>query len=555
MPDDHRSQEVGAPASLDPLTAHSDGAAAPLVRRYASLLFASCLFAASLCLNLQLIGKWSFSGDEIYTLFDSQMELREIISCSSKPIYYLICHLTLQLPVAPEFAMRLPAAIAGAMIGPVYYLMLWRPFGPRAAVYASILVAVNPWLFEFAQFARFYTLTFLFVSVAVLSMYRWLWSRRTAWLLLFCVTGLLALLTHNGALTTVAATVAAGAVVLAMQDWTKWLRVIKTRWPLLAAGATIFSVAAVLLNYETFMTWYHSPPGRMGDYSETTLLAGWIIRTGLQVWAIGMISLLKPPQQWTRTEVFFALSVVGSAVPFFLLARLGGGVAVRYLLAATPGLFVLAAIQWARLADCVPSTPLRLGLGVALLTPHIPHLASQLADGSHYDFRQAVDFVESLRLDDPLIASFSHGIFMHYAARNQLAAHPEIILPMHRMAPDEQGISCHHRYPIPDLSAVELETIVSASANSSTVEAADSPEAGIERLIAEANLTGKVLILVSEEDPSTFDRQTSDWLGDRFTVMKTIGKRRYDHRQFRLVVYRYRPELGHENGRQSSDGK
>jgi hypothetical protein len=474
----------------------------------ASLLVALLLFLGPLVCNLLLIGRWSLSGDEIYTLNDSKISAWEILTSNSKPVYYLICHYSMWLPFPLEFSMRLPAAIASALIPPTYYLLLWRPQECRIAVYAAILTITSPWLFELSQDARFYSLMFWFASLSALSLYRWLSAPRYQWLLLFLVAAALATLTHNSAVTMIPAGGLAVCVALAVRDWNEFVSHCRIWGPRILACAVLAGLLAIATNYQTFSTWLESKYGSFGEYSRLHLLAATGVRAGLGVCAMAVVPLLKPLGKWTDSEIFLTTMGVGTAIAFVFLVPFGGGVAPRYLLASLPCLIVLAAIHWVQIADRLADYPLRIALGTALVVGNLPALLSTLSDGGHYDYRSAVQFVESLELDNPIIASTSHQMYQHYASG------------------DEQ--------------AIELGVLYSMNDGRTTAE--NYTWRTVSQLMNDADVSGRPLILVSRQDRRVLDANTAHWLNRSFTNLTSIERPRLDYQRNRLEIYQYRTD-------------
>lgn len=475
--------------------------------RHPNYYLALALFFVPLCCYLFLIGKWSLDGDEIYTLHDSMNSAWEILTSSRKPIYYLICHYTIQLSLPLEFTLRLPAAVSSALIAPTYYLLLWRPRASRVAVYAAILIVANPWLFELSQFARFYSLMFWFASLSVLSLYRWLADKNHGWFMLFLLAAILATFTHNTAAAIIPAGILAALVTMANEDRNKLLSYLKKRWPIVMICAVAIAVVFGIPNYTTLRDWLVLHHEHM-YYSLMSLLGATAHLSGLQLWALAFIPLIRPIRSWTRDEILFSLMIAGVLLPLLLLVGIGEEVAPRYLLASLPCLFVLTAHHWSDIAAYVSSFSLRCALGIALLATHVPYLVSTLTDGNHYDYRSAVQFVESLALDDPIIASTSHGMYMHYATGGQQVAELGRLSSMNGGNANEESFSWRV----------------------------------MSRLIREADSSGRVLVLVSREDRFALDAAAMRWMSERFCILNSIEKPRYDHRRQKLVIYQHRPD-------------
>jgi hypothetical protein len=67
------------------------------------------------------------------------------------------------------------------------------------------------------------------------------------------------------------------------------------------------------------------------------------------------------------------------------------------------------------------------------------------------------------------------------------------------------------------------------------------PVKALDRAIRQARRERRPLIIVAREDRHPLSESEQHWLGERFAVLRTIERPRYDHRRNRLVVYEYRP--------------
>ena len=152
-----------------------------------SAFVAALLFAVPFLFYFSVSGRWSLDGDEFYTYIDSAQPISELLAYEIKPLYYLICHALLDadLGLPLESLLRAPATLAASLIAPVFYWMLFPVAGRRAALLGAFLLIANPWIFEFSQYARFYSLMLLFSVVATLAIYRWVDDPRVRWLAIF----------------------------------------------------------------------------------------------------------------------------------------------------------------------------------------------------------------------------------------------------------------------------------------------------------------------------------------------------------------------------------
>ena len=459
------------------------------------------LWAVPLLVYTSLIGRWSLSGDEFYTYVDSAQPVRDLLAYEQKPLYYLICHLLLQwdLGLPLEVVVRLPAAIAGSLIGPAFYLLVPKKEYSTAALFAAVIAIANPWLFEMAQMARFYTLAFLFASISSISAYRWFLNpQRVGWLVLFVVFGVLATASHTPA----AIVLPAGILAIALGTMSRNPRgafaAARKYAPMAIVGGGIAVCGGVYFLRDAFEFWLGSDSGQFGNYTVPQILVALALFGGISGWAMAGLPLLRVPTTWSASDLFLATMVVLGIAPFLFLVPLGGGVASKYLLFGLPCMFILAAQHWDYIDQRLPSMGYRVGLGIAILAFNLPYLASIASDGDHYDYRGIARDLAALELDNPVILASSNQMFDLYF---------EPDLEIHEMGTFENGV----------------------------------PRELIEEKIGLAVDEQRPLVLVSREDRTELSPEDQAWLFSRFAMLRMIQSRRFDHRRFRMVIYEYRP--------------
>ena len=486
---------------------HCTTAVAPMPPSSTKAWLAAALFIVPLCLNLSLAWRWSLDDDEFYTLRDSRQPVGVILKYH-KPLYYLIVHYTLQLPLSEEMAIRLPAAIAGSLIPLVFYLLLAGISRGNTPLYAALLSATNPWLFDYSQFGRFYTLMFLLTAIACLCLYRWvLESRSFLWLGGYLISALAAMLTHTTAVVVLPAGFAAVAVYFAC--WRPQgmpLLIRRHRWKLIGTLLLTGTVSAWLVQ-GVLLEWLSARYGKFGGYPVLTLIRTVVGLGGLQVWVLAFLPLLAGHHERRPERYFLGTMVLCSILPYLFLAPFGGGIASRYLMQALPCLFVLGAIHWDVLARQLPSAGFRFALAGVIFAFYLPYDLSNFRDGNHCDYRQAVRFVESLELPNPIIGSTSHHLYEYYA---------------------DPGADVHELGFLTDLSGGKTD-------------GSSKPGRSIAHLIEKAEESGRPLVLVSRQFWDQPDRQAVRWLGERFATLAVIEKPRFDHRRNQLVIFEYRP--------------
>ena len=450
---------------------------------------------------LSQLGRWSMSGDEFYTWFDSSKPVDELLSYERKPLYYLLCHmlLGLDLGLSVETVIRLPAAVAASLIPPAFYGLLARR-SSRVACFSAIIALANPWLFQMSQFGRFYSLAFLFATVSVLSAWRWLGAKHAwGWLVGFAVSGLLAGLSHTPAVLVIPAAII-GLLAAWNREEPQHVAKLVKRYGL-AAGfvAMLCALAGLYVLKDVLYFWFNSNAGEFGAYSIPQILIALAIFGGISTWALAFVPLMQLPRNLRADDFYLALTCIFTGAPLLILVPLGGGVAARYLLFCLPCVFVLAARHWSQVDRTLPTWQFRLGLGVAILAFNLPYLASTYQDANHFDYRETASQIERLELIDPLI----------------VATAPDLLDLYLRPESESQNLT--------DFSAGVPREIINAS-------------------IGMAREQERPLLLVSREDRARLSVEDQAWLFARFAIIRVIENPRFDHRRHRTVIYEYRPD-------------
>ena len=160
--------------------------------RMAWLLLAA-LTLLGLVLRLWHLGDWNFQATEMFTYRDSQRPQFG----NARPLVYLLNYFLVR-PLLPldEFGMRLVPAIAGTLAIPALYLVGRRIVGSRAALFAALLVTLNPTQILYSQLARYWSLVFLFCSIAPFALFLGVRDRSGRMFALGVVATILAGLSH-----------------------------------------------------------------------------------------------------------------------------------------------------------------------------------------------------------------------------------------------------------------------------------------------------------------------------------------------------------------------
>lgn len=245
------------------------------------------------------------------------------------PLYFLAAWLTSQIGHAPEL-LRLPSLVAGTLSIPVMYLLGLRTVGRRAALVATAVTALAPFMIYYSSEARSYGVMMLLVMVSTLSMLLAVDTRRTRWWVLYAVCSCAAFYTHYTC-----------AFVLGAQLlWLWWAHPEARRSALLA---NLGAAAGVL-------PWV---PGLINDFNSPT---------------VGILSALSP---FTVHDVRIALEHWTVGYPYASSAPLTGlpGTPALILLGLAIVIVIAGASRRALSWRPKPESRIVLVLALVLITP------------------------------------------------------------------------------------------------------------------------------------------------------------------------------------------
>jgi hypothetical protein len=241
------------------------------------MLIVAALTTIGVALRL-VVAHQSLFGDEISTHWIvSRSDLWGVISTVhtdaeiTPPLSFVATWLTTRIDFAPEF-LRAPSLIAGAATVPLVYLLGLRTVGRRAALVATALTALSPFMVFYSAEARGYSLMIALVLLSTLAMVAAVETRRARLWLAYAICACAAVYTHYTSVFALA-----GQML-----WLLWAHP-EARRPAIAASAG----AAV-----AFLPWLS---GFRGDLNSTTtdILSAlqpfdvrWV-RTSLTHWAVG----------------------------------------------------------------------------------------------------------------------------------------------------------------------------------------------------------------------------------------------------------------------------
>src|SRR5262245_57424239 len=328
-----------------------DGAASrlPSPEKTALVLIGGLTFLG-LVLRLWHLGDWNFQATEMFTYRDSQRPQFG----NARPLGYLLNYFVVR-PFIPlnEFGLRLIPALAGTLAIPAIFFFGRRLVGSRAALFAALLVTLNPTQILYSQLARYWSLVFLFTFIAPIAVYLGVRERSGRMFGLGVVATILAGLSHP-----VGAIVLGGPALLLLAgvrreqlvEW--WAR------PVVKVGVVVvvalFALALYrfvpmlqgwirmhdrMPGYGQFLLRPQAPPGVkqvMRLLAFTDSLTAPVMLAALAgvclVWRAGR----------ERHAALFLASVGGFHIAFLLLVSLRTSVSLYYFLPAAPAFFLAA---------------------------------------------------------------------------------------------------------------------------------------------------------------------------------------------------------------------
>jgi hypothetical protein len=184
-------------------------------------VFLFILIAASVFFRSQLIGG-QYWMDEAITVGIASHPLSEIPGVlrmdGSPPLYYLLLHFWMQIFGDGEAPTHWLSLLFATLTIPISYWGANSLFGKRAALMTATIFALNPWLTQYGQETRMYTLMALLGLLATIGFIHGFVHRRRKYVVLFAVSEALMLYTHAWALFFGAGSLIALAIVYWLSD-------------------------------------------------------------------------------------------------------------------------------------------------------------------------------------------------------------------------------------------------------------------------------------------------------------------------------------------------
>ncbi len=410
---------------MGPQVRQSGGISGPSSERMAWLLLAALTLLA-LVLRFWHLGDWNFQATEIFTYRDSQ---RPQFGNARPLVYLLNFFLVRPLVSLDEFGMRLVPALAGTIAVPAMYLVGRRMVGTREALFAALLVTLNPTQILYSQLARYWSLVFLFCSIAPFALFLGVRDRSGRMFALGVVATILAGLSHPTGVVSVG-----GPALLLLASLRREQLAQLWRHPAVRWGAAVLLVVFALAlyrfvpllhgwismhdempGYGQFLLPTQRPPGIRQLVKLTALADSLTVPVVLAalsgvylVWRAGV----------HRPVALLLASVAVFHIGFLLLVSFRTSVSLYYLLPSTPAFFLgaglflgwLCRVDW----EVPPTWLVPATVTLMMLAAGAPTLISDYRDGRRFDFRGAAQWLtEQIRPGD-VVFSDQPMVLQHY---------------------------------------------------------------------------------------------------------------------------------------------
>jgi hypothetical protein len=395
-------------------------------------LVLAILILLALALRFFRLGDWNFEATEMFTLRDSVRPQWH----NPRPLGYLLNYYLVR-PFHPldEFGLRLIPAIAGVLAVPVFYAVSRPLIGTRAALFGTLLLAVSALQVFYSQFARYWSLVFLFSAIYPYALYLAVRNRNARALVLGIVTLILAVMAHP-----VSVVLLGGPALWLLATYLRprYLKQAWThrsfRWGMLVAAVLMGVLAMRLVPlFQGWITMHDRNPG-MGQFllgpkqpngaKQVLLLLAYMESLTLPVALGAGAGLYLLWIERDRTLALFLTSLVVFQLGFIALVSMRTPVSLFYLLPAAPvfymgaGLFLdrIFQVEWRlRPRWLMPAT-----IALAFLTAGAPTLMSQYRNGRRYDFRTVARWLEPRLSPRDVIFSDQPMVLAHYLAGSKV---------------------------------------------------------------------------------------------------------------------------------------
>lgn len=337
--------------------------------------------------------------DELYTVLESQYlwDVNLAPGIHSRPLYFLIQHVLLDvLPMAP-WAWRLLPFVLGVATVFISYKVANRIFGSPAGLGAAFFMAIAPWHMHTSTFARYWSLVCLASLIYIAHLWQAYEYGRKRDHLIALAALMVGSATHPSFAFT-AAGVALGISVI-RDDGSLGIRwPSRDNWTYLWAPYLLFVAAAFAAlklsgTSNSLQNW--GGRGWLASVRLVPAVVEWLT-PALSVAALcGAILLLKELRPGVRRFAAMALSGVTVTCVLLLTASTRTDVYAEYATAILPLAFLAIGGLFWTLSRAIPRlrTGHLIAVAAVISAGVLPSTVSHLLDGSRFDYRPAYEHV------------------------------------------------------------------------------------------------------------------------------------------------------------------
>jgi hypothetical protein len=351
-----------------------------------------------LLLRVWGIGSFPLEQDELYTRIESRMlwDSPFVPGIDARPLYFLLQHgLMAWLPASPEM-LRLPSLVFGVAGLAVMCAIGWVTGGTRRALILGLLTAIHPWHMYVSGMARYWSAAFLFMGMVLLGLAAGARHQSRGWYLVAVAGAVLGVLSHPSFLFPLGGLLAGRVLfrVMRAED-----RISRLEWRTVmvpvAAGVGAWLGWLFLVGDGSAVKNF----GGRGLESSLRLIPAVVVWATPAVFAAGVLGAVAGVGWGEKTDrregVALLVGVIGCLT---LLAA----VSVRtsayadYAVSALPLLLAGAAVLLDRLAatSYLPGRFAAPAVVLLVAVPVLPSTVSHLSDGSRFDYRPALRYLE-----------------------------------------------------------------------------------------------------------------------------------------------------------------